>query len=482
MKSLIIVQVAFFILLFSSRQAMAFDYDLIVIGAGPGGLQAANASLHYGVQANRILVLEKRQVAVDYGTRNRVIVLDDRSVNTLKKSSLQRLPGILMSEMVAYPSRGEPTYIPNNGGWKAGVNTLFGGRDYEILADLNDIERVEIEANQKLGVPVHFGESVEVKFDANGMGSVLVNGKTLTSELIAVMDGDNGTTAAEGTRRITIDENNTSRYLSIDVQVTGSFDARPGYLLSHTDIQTGAIVYGFVSPNNATVTMLLPPQAHLRERGQRGKYLALLKSVANQFGIRGAARVPEGVMYNGQLAMMDKIVRGNVIYGGNRLRSTDPIAGTGGNAAIADGDAIGTYFGFKRKQNLGSEEALLEVRNRLAEHTRFAFEHSLYFRELASWMRKYPKEAESYFWFGLSGPNGGSGAMDVSKNIWAAVLPRFLVDPEIQSRLKRETGIDLPFESAARERLIGTVHPAESANSCSFTLAGRRHWQVPMAF
>jgi 2-polyprenyl-6-methoxyphenol hydroxylase-like FAD-dependent oxidoreductase len=470
------ILISYFILVLVSlplaRCFAANDYDLIVIGAGPGGLQTVLSAVRNGVDPRRILIIEKRDLghrnaSGSYGSRKRVIVLDKNSTATLEQSGLHRLPGVELKEMVVFPSDGNPRFIPNQRGWKDGVRTLFGGRDYERLTTLGDLERSQLDSIRSTGSNVLLGKSVNLEFSAEGRGFVTLDARRITSELIVAIDGANGSTASDKFNRINVASESTSHYLSIDIPVGRSAIARPGDLMAYIDPKTRAVIYGFVAPESASVTALLPPGVDIRDQRERIKYLDLLKSTSVKFGLPEVSPVASGVEYDGQLSMADRTTLGkNVIIAGDKLRKVDPIAGTGANAALADGNAIGAYFGLRRR---GVEEssALSQVRENLAGTTRYAFEHSLYFRELASWMRSHPDMAMALFGIGLTDRAGGTGLLDSVKNLYAALTPRIIVDPLLHASV-RASGVPLPFESPARDQMIGPVHPYDRLAGCVF--------------
>jgi 2-polyprenyl-6-methoxyphenol hydroxylase-like FAD-dependent oxidoreductase len=454
----------------------ALDYDLIVSGAGPGGLQAAISAIRNGVKPSRILILEKREpgdAKGDYGTRSRVEVLDGDSIEILEQSGLSRLPGVPLQNMVLYRGKGPPNYMPNSGGWKEGMNTFSGGRSYERLVILGDLEKLQLAAMERqsetlkrAGVEIEFGQETNLKFDADGNGYVDLKGKKVTAKLIAVMDGASSDTAKDLVHPIAVAPEKTSRYLSIDVPVTSHGDARPGDLISSLDAGSRTVIYAFVSDWSASVTALLPDDADLSRPSERQKYLKLLKSAAAKFGLPGEPLVPEGVTYDGALSMLDRSGISNVVFGGDKLRKVDPIAGTGANAALRDGDRIGAYFSRTRDEGGSPERAMRELRHELRETTRFVFEHSLFFRELADWMRDHPAEATLSYAMGLSERKGRGGLMDLAKNLTSAFAIPSLRDALVKKVLKARTGVSYPFESPERTDLIGEVHPVDAARGC----------------
>lgn len=139
---------------------MAFDFDLIVIGAGSGGVRAARISAGYGA---RVAVIEESRAGGTCVIR-----------------------GCVPKKLLMYGSAFSADAEDSAGyGWQVDVQ----GHDWSALISAKDAELDRLEGIYKSLLANAGAELIEGRGTVTGPHSVDVNGKTITAERILVATG-----------------------------------------------------------------------------------------------------------------------------------------------------------------------------------------------------------------------------------------------------------------------------------------------------
>jgi 2-polyprenyl-6-methoxyphenol hydroxylase-like FAD-dependent oxidoreductase len=446
-------------------------YDRVISGAGPGGVTAALASIRKGIPAHEILLIDKRLPADakrkpsdphPHGSRTRVVVLDSHSVDSLNENHVP-LPGAPLRQMVAHFPDHAPSYFPARGTYKTVIEDAFGGRSLELMPELGELEHAGLARFIEAGGRVAYGIDAPLRRIGKSDDHYLsIDGVKVTGELITVAEGANSAKAAMFPK-IEIASHNTSNYLSLDLPFSANAVVRPGDVLSIIYPKERVMVYGFAGLRSASLNMMLPHgvgQAELkRDPSLHRRYLTLLHNTARAFGLQSDFNV-QGTTYSGQLSMRSRVGRGNVVLIGESLRGLDAIAGTGANAAMADGEAIG---------ELGHPSDRGKLTQALADNTYRALEYSLYFRELAEYAFKSPGAlSTAQRWGGMSA-RGSAGrsltdlGMSLGSSLLGAVWGKEGMRAISRGVMDAVGAPKAPFQSQARQELIGVPHPESFA-------------------
>ncbi len=445
------------------------QYRLVVSGAGPGGLSAALAAIREGVPAREILLVEKRRPdgkPGSYGSRKRVVLLDGTSTSILKSYGVP-LPGTPLQTMAVFLETGGIKYFPNRGIWRQVIEGIFGSRSLDRLASLGDIERSLFQQFQRLGGQVVFGETLTPIEQSDSEALVQIGDKKIRTDLLVIFEGARSSTL-ENIPQTHVEKENTSHFLSLDFAASKSSNIRPGEIFSLADSKQDVFIYGFAGRDWVSVNMMLPrgvSETDLNNPSVRRHYLRLLQEMAQVYGFRVDPADP-GSAYSGLLSARDLLRVGSVVFGGDALRTTDAISGTGANVAIQDGALIGLFFR-DRKQN-GPSPALEHLTQRLVENSRRAFGLSLFFRDLANFNLKHPDFLTLLESIGFSNRSGTGSLLDFGKNFGAEFLSIFTgmksgnqVVQKIIAGPQALVGLHRP-NSAERDAQIGVLHPARA--------------------
>lgn len=451
-----------------ARADLGSHYQLVVSGAGPGGLAAALAALQNSVPAEKILVVEKRQPGEDYATRGRVVVLDGVSEHFLS-AHMHSMPGVDIRHMVAHLEDGSPRHFPHRALWRRVIESMFGGRRLARLASLKSIEESLLAALRGRGVRVVFGQSLEALPNSNSdLARLRLGGREFSADLVAVFEGARSG-LAQRLQRQSLAEKSTSHFLSVDLRASSSHRIQPGDIFAFKSKADEAVVYAF-SDGASTSVNLMVSKPFADSPSLRQAYDRLLLSVMQGFGIApGNQGSPwlASVPYEGRLTHLELVMMGPYMFGGDAVRTVDPISGTGANSAFLDALVVGQYFSDLANEGvLGARRNLVDSVQRI---TTEAFGLSLFFREMSEAGLKHSGWIDRLWSFGLRGRSGMGSKLDLAKSVyagfWGMVYPPLEVGESgnwIEKLLAKEQswiGVQPPFSQERLERQIGRVHP-----------------------
>lgn len=446
-------------------------YKLIVVGAGPAGLMAANSATANGVSPKDILIIEKRSpgdvgLGNAYGSRHRVVVLDDPSADALYRLGIS-LPGAPFKMFIPILGDGSRRYVPYSGAFKVNIGAPYGGRQFSNIVTLSDLERSLLDSYQRQDGKVTFGTTGTLHFDSKDKGYLMINGEKVTADLIVWSAGSRdridvaGGEMARFVSTEVIADDATSHYLGFDIPLTrNDSDVRPGDEFAIQD--SGVLAYAFVSDKYVLLNALIGVDLQ-KHPEQRQRFINILNRMAYKIGLNGVPDNPDGTYYTGNLTMANRTVLGtNVALIGDASSNNDPISGAGANKAIQNGKAVGRYFSDLNKKYEPSY-AMSNLAHSTEQQTEYVFDQSLLFRDMAQFL--YNKGGLADFTARLGGftSRNGSGAIDIGKQVFAFAFSSIVGaqrQGEIFNSLASANGAPIgPRFEASRRRIIGTVHP-----------------------
>lgn len=455
------------------------SYDLIIVGGGIAGLHAATSAIAFGVDPEKILIIEKRTREHGYGELQRVVVLDKESIEDLRLNHVE-IPGIGLQNIAVVSNSKAPTFFPYSGTYRSAVDALFGGSDREIagLSSLSEIVQAELNRFVSKGGHIVFDSFASIEDNESSGPRRLVlhsnNGqlseKTLDAKLIVVAEGSRSG-LAKNLKRINIDSENTSNFLSVDANYLSAV-IKPGEIWSV--IRNDIVIYAFAGRDSVSMNMMLPQgitadglQSLAPERFNY--YQRVLLQTAKEFGLDTSRS--QTVSYSGRLSMLDQVMVGsNVVFIGDAAAPADPISGSGANAAMMDGKLIGEYFTDLNKS--GSEVARDYLIAGLRKNTFHKIKYALRYREMARHLRSNPRLLDSMGLFGMSNRNA-HGVVNTYKGIvtgLADVWSLGALKPMVQVAAKIG-GLNLPTD-ADISRKVGLIFPGGYGKPQDFNVLG----------
>ena len=380
-------------------------YDLLIHGAGPGGLMSGIAALSAG--ARKVLVIEKRKRSA-WAQRSRSIFLSDRTVETLLSHGVE-VPATKIKSWHIVRNQ-KQRILPNEGHWKNEIFAQIFRIKYDSIVRIGDLEQSLLRRYLQMGGQVRF-EAISEVLNTNGTLGVEARTQlesTVVSEveagLLVVAEGAKSSTReALGISMTSARVGSNPIYSAMDF-TTSIQDTSEGGAFFFIDEQGHLEGYGCRANGYGSFGLIYPERYTIEAQKKK------LDEMARQMGVH-RADVMQTYRYVGELRIAETIQKGRVILIGDAARTTDPTSSSGLNTSIKDAVSVGRFFTEGSPPSL--EPILLHLHSEISDHTRETFLHALYFQNLIEWAN----QSLRLLW-GIA-PVGRVAALEGSSRSWS---------------------------------------------------------------
>lgn len=332
-----------FVFLYTSW-VCAYDYDVVVIGAGPSGLSAAVAAARAGA---KVLVLEKR--GEDWGSRQRLVGVDREAIQDAQVLAGRPIPFAWIENFVAFTEFGRQSV-------SAGRTSSLGlglilNREFGGAIPIGEFERRMLNAARELGVTVQFeSEAVQIQPRAVTFKLKDQTQQTLQSRYIVL---------ATGKRRDLLYPHGFEVQglgLPESTWLVANFkaDAEAGNYLIETRNMRDHPYIGLTLSWNGTASVY----ARHHEGRPRGDFAQIVKESARRVGISPLGYENDVSEFTNRPDRLNRFSDAStgVLVVGDAARKGEPYSGIGVTLAVRDAVLLRRFF----ESALGaSEDGLL---------------------------------------------------------------------------------------------------------------------------